>query len=284
MRLAEDRFLVTTTTGNAAAVLDWFEEWLQTEWPELRVRCTSVTEQWATVAVVGPRSRDVVGAVVPDVDVSREAFPFMGIREGTAAGIPARVCRVSFSGELAYEINVAGTEGLAVWEAVMAAGAPYGITPYGTETMHVLRAEKGYVIVGQDTDGTVTPQDLGLSWMVSTKKAEHFVGRRSHRRPDTIRGERKHLVGLLPEDPDERLPEGAQLVRDAAAPVPVPMDGHVTSSYRSAALGRTFALGLLEHGRERIGETVHAPLGDRTVAVRVVEPVLYDPEGTRRDG
>jgi sarcosine oxidase subunit alpha len=284
MRLAEDRFLVTTTTGNAAAVLDWFEEWLQTEWPDLRVRCTSVTEQWATVAVVGPRSRDVVGAVVPDVDVSREAFPFMGIREGTAAGIPARVCRVSFSGELAFEINVAGTEGLALWEAVMAAGAPYGITPYGTETMHVLRAEKGYVIVGQDTDGTVTPQDLGLSWMVSTKKAEHFVGRRSHRRPDTVRGERKHLVGLLPEDPDERLPEGAQLVRDAAAPVPVPMDGHVTSSYRSAALGRTFALGLLKRGRERIGETVHAPLGERTVAVRVVEPVLYDPEGTRRDG
>jgi sarcosine oxidase subunit alpha len=283
MRLAEDRFLVTTTTGNAAAVLDWFEEWLQTEWPELRVRCTSVTEQWVTVAVVGPRSRDVVGAVAPGIDVSAEAFPFMAIREGEAAGIPARVCRVSFSGELAYEINVAGVYGRELWEAVMAAGEPYGITPYGTETMHVLRAEKGYVIVGQDTDGTVTPHDLGLSWMVSKVK-EDFVGRRSFARPDTARGDRKHLVGLLPEDPDERLPEGAQLVLDPDVPVPVPMAGHVTSSYRSAALGRTFALGLLKRGRERIGETVHAPLGDRTVPVLVTDPVFYDPEGARRDG
>jgi sarcosine oxidase subunit alpha len=283
MRLAEDRFLVTTTTGNAAAVLDWFEEWLQTEWPELRVRCTSVTEQWATVAIVGPRSRDVVGALAPGIAVSAEAFPFMGIREGEAAGIPARVCRVSFSGELAYEINVAGRYGLALWEAVMAAGEAYGITPYGTETMHVLRAEKGYVIVGQDTDGTVTPHDLGLSWMVSKVKGD-FVGRRSFARPDTARGNRKHLVGVLADDPDERLPEGAQLVLDPDAPVPVPMAGHVTSSYRSAALGRTFALALLERGRERIGETVYAPLGDRTVPVLVTDPVFYDPEGKRRDG
>jgi sarcosine oxidase subunit alpha len=282
MRLAEDRFLVTTTTGNAAAVLDWFEEWLQTEWTELRVRCTSVTEQWSTVAIVGPRSRDVVGALT-DVPVDNDAFPFMAIREGEAAGIPARICRVSFSGELAFEVNVAGEYGLALWEAVQQAGAPYGITPYGTETMHVLRAEKGYVIVGQDTDGTVTPQDLGLSWMVSKTKGD-FVGRRSHARPDTVRGDRKHLVGVLPTDPDERLPEGAQLVLDPDAPVPVPMAGHVTSSYRSAALGRTFALALLEQGRERIGDTVYAPLGDRTVPVTVTEPVFYDPEGTRRDG
>src|SRR5439155_18940645 len=196
MRLAEDRFLVTTTTGNAAAVLDWFEEWLQTEWPELRVRCTSVTEQWATVAIVGPRARDVVGAVVGDVDESQEAFPFMAIRHGTAVGVPARVCRVSFSGELAYEVNVAGTDGLRLWEAVMAAGEPYGITPYGTETMHVLRAEKGFVIVGQDTDGTVTPYDLGMDWIVSKTKGD-FVGRRSLSRPDTVRSDRKQLVGLL---------------------------------------------------------------------------------------
>jgi sarcosine oxidase subunit alpha len=225
----------------------------------------------------------VVAALVPDVAVDAESFPFMAIREGTAAGIPARVCRVSFSGELAFEINVAGMYGLALWEAVMAAGEPYGITPYGTETMHVLRAEKGYVIVGQDTDGTVTPQDLGLSWMVSKTKGD-FVGRRSHRRPDTMREDRKHLVGLLPVDPQERLPEGAQLVLDPGADVPVAMAGHVTSSYRSAALGRTFALALLERGRERIGDTVFAPLGDRTVPVTVTEPVFYDPEGTRRDG
>jgi sarcosine oxidase subunit alpha len=283
MRLADDRFLVTTTTGNAAAVLDWFEEWLQTEWPELRVHCTSVTEQWATVAVVGPRSRDVIGALSPDLDVSKEAFRFMDIRETEVAGLPARVCRISFSGELAYEINVDGRRGLEVWEAVMAAGEPHGITPYGTETMHVLRAEKGYVIVGQDTDGTVTPQDVGLEWMIAKEKGD-FVGKRSHARPDTLRPDRKQLVGLLPDDPQERLPEGAQLVEDPGAPVPVPMSGHVTSSYRSAALGRTFALGLLRRGRERHGETVHIPLIDRTVTATVVDPVLYDPEGARRDG
>jgi sarcosine oxidase, subunit alpha len=280
MRLGPERFLVTTTTGNAAKVLDWFEEWLQTEWPELRVHCTSVTEQWATVAIAGPRSRDVVAALAPELDVSNDAFPFMAIREATVAGLAARVCRVSFSGELAFEVNVPGRHGLALWEAVWAAGQPYGITPYGTETMHVLRAEKGYVIVGQDTDGTVTPQDLGLSWMVSQRKGD-FVGRRSHRRPDTVREDRKQLVGLLPE---ERLPEGAQLVLDPDAPVPVPMAGFVTSSYMSAALGRPFALALLERGRERHGTTVHAALADRIVTAEVVEPVFYDPEGSRRDG
>lgn len=283
MRLAEDRFLVTTTTGNAAAVLDWLEEWLQTEWPDLRVRCTSVTEQWATVAIVGPRSRAVLAALAPGLDLDAERFPWMTVREGEVAGIPARVARVSFSGELAFEVNVAGWHGLALWEAVMAAGEPLGITPYGTEAMHVLRAEKGFVIVGQETDGTVTPQDLGMGWAVSKKKGD-FVGRRSHRRPDTARDDRKQLVGLLPQDPDERLPEGAQLVLDPAAPIPMPMVGHVTSSYRSAALGRTFALALVKGGRERIGETVYAPLPDRTVAASVTEPVFYDREGRRRDG
>jgi sarcosine oxidase subunit alpha len=283
MRLAPDRFLVTTTTGNAAAVLDWFEEWLQTEWPDLRVHCTSVTEQWATVAVVGPRSRAVVAALAPDLDVGNETFPFMAIRAAEVAGVAARVCRVSFSGELAFELNVPSWYGRAVWEAVMAAGADHGIIPYGTETMHVLRAEKGYVIVGQDTDGTVTPQDLGLDWMVARGKGD-FVGRRSHARADCLRADRKQLVGLLPEDPADRLPEGAQLVLEPGADVPVPMAGFVTSSYDSAALGRTFALALLEGGRARHGATVHAPLPDRTVAATVVDPVLYDPEGGRRDG
>jgi sarcosine oxidase subunit alpha len=282
-RLGPEHFLMTTTTGNAAAVLDWLEEWLQTEWPFLRVRCTSVTDHWATVAIAGPWSRQIVAALAPDLAVDPESFPFMTVREQLIHGVLARVCRISFSGELAFEINVAGTDGLALWEAVMAAGERWGITPYGTETMHVLRAEKGYAIVGQDTDGTVTPQDLGLSWLVSTKKGD-FVGRRSHRRPDALRPDRKHLVGLLTVDPDERLPEGAQLVTDPDAGVPVPMDGHVTSSYRSAALGRTFALALLKRGRERIGETVYAPLGTHTAPALVTEPVFYDPDGTRRDG
>jgi sarcosine oxidase subunit alpha len=164
----------------------------------------------------------------------------------------------------------------------MAAGAPLGITPYGTETMHVLRAEKGYPIIGQETDGTVTPQDLGMDWIVS--KTKPFIGTRSHRRADTARPDRKQLVGLLPVDPDELLPEGAQLVDDASAPVPVPMVGHVTSSYRSAALGRTFALALVKRGRERVGERVFAPLEDRVVEAEITSSVLFDPENARRDG
>ncbi|MFI0928638.1 sarcosine oxidase subunit delta family protein [Streptomyces sp. NPDC021012] len=284
IRVAQDRFLVTTTTGNAAAVLDWMEEWLQTEWPELRVHCTSVTEQWATVALVGPRSREVLGSLAPRLAVANDDFPFMAWRETTVAGIEARVCRISFSGELAYEINVSPWEALALWEALYEAGAPHGITPYGTETMHVLRAEKGYPIIGQDTDGTVTPQDLGMSWAVSKKKPD-FIGKRSYARADTVRPDRKHLVGLLPEDPAALLPEGTHLVADGELPAPpVPMLGHVTSSYRSAALGRTFALALIKGGRDRIGERLYAPVGDRLLPVTVASPVLYDPEGARRDG
>ncbi|MFI5821154.1 sarcosine oxidase subunit delta family protein [Streptomyces rishiriensis] len=284
IRVDRDRFLVTTTTGNAAAVLDWMEEWLQTEWPELKVHCTSVTEQWATVALVGPRSREVIGSLAPGLAVANEDFPFMAWRETTVAGIEARVCRISFSGELAYEINVSPWEALTLWEALYEAGAPYGITPYGTETMHVLRAEKGYPIIGQDTDGTVTPQDLGMGWAVSKKKPD-FIGKRSFARADTVRPDRKHLVGLLPEDPAAFLPEGTHLVADGELPAPpVPMLGHVTSSYRSAALGRTFALALVKGGRDRIGERLYAPVGDRLVPVTVASPVLYDPEGARRDG
>ena len=282
-RLAEDRFLMTTTTGNAAPVLDHLEEWLQTEWPTLRVRTTSVTEQWATIAVVGPRSRDVLRALDPDLALAPEDFPFMTWRDAEVAGLRARVFRISFSGELAYEINVPTWHGLAMWEAVIEAGAPSGITPYGTETMHVLRAEKGYPIVGQETDGTVTPQDLGMDWIVSKTKGD-FIGRRSHRRPDTGRPDRKQLVGLLPLEPDDLLPEGAQLVDDPDGPLPMRMVGHVTSSYRSAALGRTFALGLVRRGRERVGEVVHAPLVDRTIAATIAPSVLYDPDNLRRDG
>ncbi|MHA6793518.1 2Fe-2S iron-sulfur cluster-binding protein [Pseudonocardia bannensis] len=286
-RLAADRYLVTTTTGNAAAVGDWMEEWLQTEWPELRVYCTSVTEQWATVALVGPRSRAVLAGLAPGLAVAAADFPFMTWRETVVAGIPALVCRISFSGELAYEINVSAWQGLALWEAVQSAGGTRRITPYGTETMHVLRAEKGYPIVGQDTDGTVTPQDLGMGWVVSKKKTD-FLGKRSFSRPDTARGDRKHLVGLLPEDPEVLLPEGGQVIAEARVPrPPVRALGHVTSSYRSAALGRTFALALIAGGRDRIGGRLHVPLdgsGGPVVPVTVTAPVLYDPEGARRDG
>ncbi|MDX8049846.1 2Fe-2S iron-sulfur cluster-binding protein [Lentzea sp. BCCO 10_0798] len=284
IRVGEERYLVTTTTGNAAKILDWMEEWLQTEWPHLDVHCTSVTEHWATIPLVGPRSRDVLAAVAPSLDVSNEAFEFMTWRDTEVAGVPARVCRISFSGELAYEINVTAWHGIAVWEALMAAGKQYGITPYGTETMHVLRAEKGYPIIGQETDATVTPQDLGMSWAVSKKKPD-FIGKRSFARAENNRTDRKQLVGLLPVDPAVLLPEGSQIVETDRLPEPpVRMLGHVTSSYPSAALGRTFALALVRSGHERIGETLYVPVEDSLVPVTVTESVLYDKEGARRDG
>ncbi|MGZ8581381.1 MAG: 2Fe-2S iron-sulfur cluster-binding protein [Actinomycetota bacterium] len=285
MRLSEDRFLITTTTGGAAKVMDHVEEWLQTEWPDLQVYASSVTEQWATIAVNGPLARDVLRAAGTDIQVEAAAFPFMTWREGQVAGMPARVARVSFSGELAYEINVAGSLGLAMWDAVLAAGQPYGLTPYGTESMHVLRAEKGFVIVGQDTDGTVTPHDLGMSWIVR-KDDSDFIGRRSLRRADTVRPDRKQLVGVQPTDQGVWLPEGAQLVspEHASAEPPVPMLGHVTSSYRSPVLERTFALAMVVGGRERIGGHVVSPTPRGPVECAVVSPVFYDPEGAHRDG
>jgi len=281
MHLDTDRWLATTTTGGAASVLDWMEEWLQTEWHDLRVRLTSVTDHWAAIAVVGPRSRNVIHSLFPHLASGPDSFPFMAIREAETGAIPARLHRITFSGELAYELWTPSWYGLALWEAVMAAGEPLGIAPYGTEAMHVLRAEKGYIICGQETDGTVTPQDLGMSWIVSKKKP--FIGQRSHRRSDTARPDRRHLVGLLPIDRDELLPEGAQLILEPNVSVPAKMVGHVTSSYRSATLGRTFALAMLQSGRERIGATVYAPLNGHTVAAIVTEPIFYDKENVRRD-
>ncbi|HEY5224616.1 MAG TPA: 2Fe-2S iron-sulfur cluster-binding protein [Microbacteriaceae bacterium] len=287
LRLAENHYFMTTTTGGAAKVLDWLEEWSQTEWPELDVYFTSATEQWTTIPVVGPLARQVVAKLAPQLDVSSEAFPFMTFRPTVlASGIPARICRISFSGELAFEINVAAWYGRAVWEQVAAAGAEFDITPYGTETMDVLRAEKGFVIVGQDTDGTTTPQDAGMGWVVS--KVKDFVGRRSFSRVDTAREDRKHLVSVLPVDRTTLLPEGTQLVAQGVAITPaagpVPMEGFVTSSYRSVALGRTFGLALITNGRNRIGERLLSPVGDTLVEVEVAPTVLYDPEGKRRDG
>jgi sarcosine oxidase subunit alpha len=283
MRLAEDRFLLTTTTGNAATILDWMEEWLQTEWPHLSVRLTSVTEQWATVALVGPRSRDVLARVAPELAVDNDAFPFMTWRDGAVAGLRARVCRISFSGELAYEVNVCANEARHVWDALMAAGEKFAITPYGTETMHVLRAEKGFIIVGQDTDGSITPIDLGMDWIVARNK--DFIGRRSLTREDTQRSDRKHLVGLLTDDPNAVLLEGGQVTRaDATERAPVPMLGHVTSSYFSANLRRSIALALVQGGRGLMGQKVRVstPNGHAHTAV-IARTVFIDPEGARQN-
>lgn len=281
-RLGENHYLMTTTSGGAARVLTWLERWLQTEWPELKVYLTSVTDHWATLSIAGPNSRKLMQELCDDIDFSAKAFPFMAFKEGTMAGVPARVFRISFTGELSYEVNVPANYGRYVWDKVMEAGAKYDITPYGTETMHVLRAEKGYIIVGQDTDLSMTPGDMAMDWIVSKKK--DFLGRRSLSRADTTRADRKQFVGLLTENPTEVLPEGAQLVNDPSAPIPMPMVGHVTSSYYSATLGRSIALAVVKGGHKRMDEHVYAPLADgRTIKAKIANPVFYDPEGARQN-
>ncbi len=281
VRLGEERFLMTTTSGGAARVLGWMERWVQTEWPDMRVYMTSVTEQWSTFGLVGPKARAVLEKVCKDVDLSLAAFPFMSYREGTVCGVAARIMRISFSGELSFEVNVPSHYGAAVWAALLAAGAEFNITPYGTETMHVLRAEKGYIIVGQDTDGSVTPHDLGMGGMVSTTK--DFLGRRSLTRSHTAGPNRKQLVGLLTDEPATVLPEGAQITEvDAGAVTPVPMLGHVTSSYFSPTLKRSIAMALVRNGHQRMGQKVQVPLVDgRVVSATVASTVFYDPEGKR---
>jgi len=281
VRLGEERFLMTTTTGGAARVLGWMERWVQTEWPDMKVFMTTVTEQWSTFAVVGPKSRAVVQKLCSDVDLSPEAFPFMSYREGTVAGVKARIMRISFSGELSFEVNVPSHTGAHVWRKLMAAGAEFDITPYGTESMHVLRAEKGYIIVGQETDGSITPYDLGMGGMVS--KTKDFLGRRSLTRSDTAGSDRKQLVGLLTDDAATVLPEGSQITRSATLPaLPVPMVGHVTSSYFSPTVGRPIAMAVVRGGLSRMGEKVYIPLVDgRIVAATICSPVFYDPEGKR---
>ena len=283
VRIAEDHFFMHTTTGGAAGVLAWMERWLQTEWPEMEVFLTSVTDHWATAAVVGPKSRDVVAAVCEGIDFSAAAFPFMASKTGILGDIECRVNRISFSGELAYEVNIPANHGRFMWEQLMQAGEQFDITPYGTETMHVLRAEKGYVIVGQDTDGSVTVEDLGLGWALSKTK-DDFIGKRSLSRPDTVRKDRKQLVGLITEDPQTVIPDGAQLVSDPKAPMPVPMAGHVSSSYFSACCGHSIALALVKGGHHRMGETVYAPLSNgRVIKAEITDPVFYDKQGAQQN-
>ena len=278
-RVSENRFHVTTTTGGAPRVLAMMEDYLQTEWSDLKVWLTSTTEQWAVVAVQGPNARAVLTDLV-DIDLTAGALPHMSVALGHICGVPMRMFRVSFTGELGFEVNVPADFGPAVWEAIWDAGQAHGITPYGTETMHVLRAEKGYIIVGQDTDGTVTPDDVGLGWAIGKNKPD-FVGKRSLVRAAMISPERRQLVGLLTSDPQVVLEEGAQVMAQAGARTPARALGHVTSSYYSSVLGRSIAMGLVTGGRARLGHTlfVSVPAGD--IPVQVASPVFYDPEGRR---
>jgi sarcosine oxidase subunit alpha len=282
-RLGSETFLCHTTTGGADRIHGWMEEWLQTEWWDWKVWTLNLTEQFAQIAVAGPKAR-VLLERLGGMDVSREAQPFMRWAEGRLSGIAARVFRISFSGELSFEIAVAASDGPALWERLMAEGADLGVTPYGTEAMHVLRAEKGYIIVGDETDGTVTPRDLGLERMIASGKAD-FIGRRGMERAHLVDPGRWRLVGLAAED-GAVLPEGAYAATDARnANGQRVTEGRVTSSYFSPTLKCGIALGLVRRGPERMGEVLAFPAaGGRVLKARIVEPVFHDKDGARLNG
>jgi sarcosine oxidase, subunit alpha len=225
--------------------------------------------------------------LVHDVDLSNEAMPHMSYREGhievQGQKVPMRLFRMSFTGEAGFEVNVPADYGQAVWEELYGYLKAVGGCAYGTEAMHVLRAEKGYIIVGQDTDGTVTPDDAGLGWAVGKKKAD-FVGIRGMKRPDLVRGGRKQLVGLLTKDPNVVLEEGAQIVADPKQKVPMTMIGHVTSSYWSENCGRSIAMALIADGNQKMGQTMHIPMPNGVIEATVVKPMFVDEEGGRLHG
>ena len=278
-RLDENHYIMTTTTGGAANVMSKLEDYLQTEWPELDVYLTSVTDHFATISVCGPNSKKIVSKVIPDLDLSDENFPHMSFKNAKIDKVKCRVMRISFTGEHSYEINIQASFGKSVWEKCMEAGKEFNITPYGTETMHLLRAEKGFIIVGQDTDATMTPIDLQMDWIVSKKKYD-FIGKRSLYRSDTIREDRKQLVGLLTDDPKIVLEEGAQIVEDTNQK-PIEMLGHVTSSYYSPNLNKSIALAVVRGGKNMMGKKLFIPMENKTISVTVADPVFLDKENKR---
>ena len=284
-RLGEHHFHMTTTTGGAAGVLDWLEEWKQTEWPELEVYMTSVTEQWSVATVSGPNSRAILEKLRCSVSLADNRFPFMSFKDATLTGLPVRIFRISFTGELSFEINTPARLGLALWKNLMAAGEEYGLTPYGTEAMHVLRAEKGFIIVGQETDGSVTPHDLGMNWIVSKTKPD-FIGKRALERSSMDNADRKQLVGLITENPLDVIPEGAHAVLDPYQSLPMDMLGQVTSSYYSPNLKRSIALALLKGGHEMKGRDVWFPMidGRPPIKATITDTVFFDPKGERLNG
>ncbi len=282
-RFSENRYLITTTTGNAGPVMNHLEYLSQVQWPELDVKMISVTDDWAGIAVAGPDSRKLLERVCSDVDVSNEATPFMAYREGKIAGAPMRLFRISFSGELAYEINVPADFGHEVWQALLDAGQDLDVIPYGTEAMGILRIEKGHV-VGGELNGRATADDLGFGRMMSGAKpfiGQVMAGREAFKEPN-----RRQLVGLVPVDKRTSVPRGAQIVADPAAAMPMPSEGEVTSRCTSPNLGHPIALALVENGRNRIGERLyaHSPLTRETVEVTLANPIFIDPEGERLHG
>jgi sarcosine oxidase, subunit alpha len=281
-RLSDDTWLCHTTSGGADRIHAWMEDWLQCEWWDWQVYATNVTEQYAQVAVVGPKARELLQAL-GGMDVSRDALPFMGFADGTLGGFPVRAYRISFSGELSYEIAVPASHGAAFWDACMAVGENLGVMPYGTEALHIMRAEKGFIMIGDETDGTVIPQDLGLGWAISKKKAD-YLGKRGQERMFLASADRWRLVGLETLD-GSVIPDGAYAVADGVNENGQRnTQGRVTSTYYSPTLKRGIAMGLVLHGPERMGEVLQlTKIGGETVAARIVDAVAYDKDGEKQN-
>jgi sarcosine oxidase subunit alpha len=275
-RLGRQHFVVTTTSGGAGRIAAWLEEWRQCEWPDLEVFVSPVTTQWATYAIAGPRARQLLARFRTDIAFDWRSMPHMSLREGRFAGVAARLYRVSFSGELGYEINVPARYGATLWQELLKAGADFGVTPYGVETVLLLRLEKGYLHVGVDTDGTTTPSDVGWGELAARRKGE-FIGKRSLARPDNQRTDRLQLVGLTDADAGVLVP-GAHLRLPGTIEG---SDGWVTSAAHSPALGKTIALALLRRGRKLHGERLMVHDLDRKCEATVVSPTFLDADGKR---
>ena len=282
----DKHFIATTTSGGAPKVLADMEEYLQTEWPHLQVYVNSITEQFTTFNISGPKSREIISKVFTDVDFSNESFPFMTFKVFNYMNTEARIMRASFTGELGYEIYISPNHGLELWKRIFHHGNALGLIPYGTETMHLLRAEKGYVVIGQETDGTVTPIDINFNWMIGKKKKD-FIGKRSLTRSDTSREDRKQLVGIIPLDKSKFIEEGQHVVECERLPKPIktPVEylGHVSSSYHSPNLNHCIAMAMIKGGNKLMGRKlfVSTSNGTRNIPVEVVSPVFIDPENKR---
>jgi sarcosine oxidase subunit alpha len=281
-RIDEDTWLCHTTTGGADRIHAHMEEWLQTEWWDWKVYVANMTEQFAQVAVVGPNARKVLEKL-GGMDVSKEALGFMQWADGTLGGFKARVYRISFSGELSYEIAVPANEGRAFWDALLEAGAEFDVMPYGTEALHVMRAEKGFIMIGDETDGTVIPQDLNMQWAISKKK-EDFLGKRAQERSHMVSPDRWKLVGLETLD-GSVLPDGSYaVVPGNNANGQRNTQGRVTSTYYSPTLGRGIAMGLVHNGPDRMGEVIEFNKVDGSlVKAKIVDQVFYDAEGAKQN-
>lgn len=282
-RLDEQTWLCHTTSGGADRIHAHMEEWLQTEWWDLKVHIANLTEHYAQVAVVGPKARELLEKI-GGMDVSKDALGFMDWAEGTLGGIPARVFRISFSGELSYEIAVPASRALEFWTLLHKQGEALGAMPYGTEALHIMRAEKGFIMIGDETDGTIIPQDLGLDWAISKKKQD-FIGKRAQERSHMIDASRWKLVGLETLEPTEVLPDGALATASGVnANGQGNTQGRVTSSYFSPTLNRGIAMGLVLNGPSRMGEVLDFPtLTGGRIQARIVDPVFYDKDGVKQN-